>query len=274
MVDNEKVRLVAFEDRWHFVAIMCCKQQGIMEGELVERKLSVKLGIQLRELDEVKRRLMEVGLIDEHFNPTGWDEHQFKSDSSADRVRKHREKKADKALKTGDETQPESYSNDDVTLQERFSNALDTDTDTDTEEEKESIDAEAPRPSRSKKRKLAFSDVDMALAIKMDTNIKAITGSTKKTDIEKWANDFRIMRQIDGRSPEKMDNFLNLLATGDETMWEFWRGNILSPSSMRKNYDKVSAQYKRDVVDTSKISDPSISLSDRVAALARSKRHT
>ena len=259
---------------------MCCKQQGIVDGKLVERKLAVKLGVQLRELDEIKRRLVEVDLIDENFNPVGWSEHQFKSDSSADRVKKHRDKKAAEAQKTvvsgdangegfGKEKTVGRYSNDDVTLRGSYSNALDTDTD--TEEEKESVGTKAPKPPTSKKRKIIFDDVDMVLAVKMDTNIKAITGSTKKTDLKKWANDFRIMRQIDGRSPEKMDNFLNLLASSDDSMWEFWRGNILSPSSMRKNYDKVSAQYKRDVVDTSKISDPGVPLSERVAALARTK---
>lgn len=58
-----------------------------------------------------------------------WDKRQYESDSSATRVRRHREKK--KAAK----------SNDDVTLQSRFSNAPDTDTDTDTKNHS-SADAE------------------------------------------------------------------------------------------------------------------------------------
>lgn len=65
-VDDEKLRLLAFEDRWHFVAILCCKAQGLLDdpGELMQRKVAVKLGLRLRELDEVARRLAEVGLID------------------------------------------------------------------------------------------------------------------------------------------------------------------------------------------------------------------
>jgi len=123
MVDNEKIRLLSFDDRWHFVAILCCKQQGILEGkrDLTERKLAVKLGVQLRELDEIKRRLMEVELVDESFNPIGWDSKQFKSDSSADRVRKYRENNKKKTCNVTE------------TLPERNSNAIDTDTDTDTE---------------------------------------------------------------------------------------------------------------------------------------------
>lgn len=119
-VDNEKLRLIAFEDRWHFVAILCCKQQGIIDGNknLLNRKLAVKLGIQLRDLDEIKRRLIEVELIDEEWNPIGWEEKQYKSDSSSERTRRYRDKNKMKQSETS---------------QERHSDLLDTDTDTDTE---------------------------------------------------------------------------------------------------------------------------------------------
>ena len=72
-VDDEKLRLLAFEDRWHFVAILCCKAQGLLDGDdtLRRRKVAVKLGLAARELDEVARRLEEVGLIDaETLNPS------------------------------------------------------------------------------------------------------------------------------------------------------------------------------------------------------------
>ena len=95
-VDDEKLRLLAFEDRWHFIAILCCKGKGMLdEGEntqLLERKLAVKLGVQLRELEEIKRRLSEVELVDENWQPIGWEKRQYVSDNSTDRVRRHREK--------------------------------------------------------------------------------------------------------------------------------------------------------------------------------------
>ena len=259
MVDNEKIRLLAFEDRWHFTAILCCKSQGILEGSLVDRKLSVKLGLQLRELDEVKRRLMEVELIDENWQPIGWDKKQFSSDSSTERVRKYREKHSGNVTET---------------FQKRKCNVIDTDTDTDTEEdtEKEESVASAPQPLSSQKKKVMYSDEDMALAVTMHYNITQLTGSKKKVDLEKWANEFRLMREIDRRDVAKMDNFLHMLATNEENMWQFWRGNILSPASMRKNYDKVVAQYRRDVVDAGKSANPNIPLSERVSALSRVKK--
>ena len=31
-IDDEKLRLLAFEDRWHFIALMCCMGQGILDS--------------------------------------------------------------------------------------------------------------------------------------------------------------------------------------------------------------------------------------------------
>lgn len=115
-VDDEKLRLLAFEDRWHFIAILCCKNNGILDTEttLMRRKVAVKLGLDLRELGEVARRLSEVGLIDqETLQPIKWNDRQFKSDTSAERTRAYRDRLKHKR---------------DVTVTPQ-------DTDTDTEEE-------------------------------------------------------------------------------------------------------------------------------------------
>lgn len=126
-VDDEKLRLLAFEDRWHFIALLCCKGSGLLDSgdddSLLRRKLAVKLGLSPRELEEVARRLAEVGLIDfDNFQPLAWDDRQFKSDSSTERVRKYRER-------------VKQSGNVSVTAQE---------TDTDTEEERE-----ARKPART-----------------------------------------------------------------------------------------------------------------------------
>ena len=95
IIDDEKIRLIAFEDRWHFIAVCCLKADGLLDepdSSLKWRKVAVKLGVQLRELDEIKRRLFEVGLVDADMQPSAWDELQFRSDTSTERVRKYREK--------------------------------------------------------------------------------------------------------------------------------------------------------------------------------------
>lgn len=112
-VDDEKLRLLAFEDRWHFVALLCCKAQGILDedGELRNRKVAVKLGLSVRELEEVARRLSEVDLIDaQTLQPLAWDHRQFKSDSSLERVRAFRErmKRGCNVTVTAQETETET----------------------------------------------------------------------------------------------------------------------------------------------------------------------
>lgn len=127
-VDDEKLRLLAFEDRWHFVAILCCKCAGVLDSDdpLLRRKMAVKLGLGIRELDEVARRLSEVGLIDfETMQPLHWDERQFQSDTSTDRVKAYRDR-----MKRG--------CNVSETAQE-----AETDTETDTEKKTKAPDKPA-----------------------------------------------------------------------------------------------------------------------------------
>ena len=102
MVDDEKLRLLAFEDRWHFVALCCLKGSGLLdepESDLRSRKIAVKLGVQVRELEEIGRRLCEVGLVNESLHPLAWDELQKRGDSSAERVQRYRENRKKAGLK-------------------------------------------------------------------------------------------------------------------------------------------------------------------------------
>lgn len=135
MVDDEKLRLLAFEDRWHFVALLCLKGQGVLDegGALLFRKVAVKLGLDVRSVEEVARRLAEVGLIDEKtLQPLAWSSRQRSSDAdstAAERQRRFRESQKRNALRNGEVTR------------------LDTDTDTDTDEEANASPPVASRPA-------------------------------------------------------------------------------------------------------------------------------
>lgn len=132
-VDDDKLRLLAFEDRWHFVALLCLKCSSVLDGDpqTLERRIAVKLGLRVTELDEVKRRLREVGLIDEKWQPLAWGRRQFESDhNGAKRTKKWRENK---------KKQPRDVT---VTTVKRHSDGVDTDTDT----EKNSVRASPPDP--------------------------------------------------------------------------------------------------------------------------------
>lgn len=64
-VDDEKLRLLAFEDRWHFIALLCCKSKGLLDSSdrLMSRKVAVKTGLTIEELGDVLVRLGAVGLV-------------------------------------------------------------------------------------------------------------------------------------------------------------------------------------------------------------------
>lgn len=124
MIDDDKLRLLAFEDRWHFVALCCLKSEGLLDeaaDDLRSRRVAVKLGVQLRELDEISRRLREVGLVDESLSPVAWDDLQFRSDQSTDRVRAFRKRQKKQDVETAKRSRNVSET------------AQETEADTDTE---------------------------------------------------------------------------------------------------------------------------------------------
>ena len=101
IINDPKIRILAFEDRWHYIAICCMKSEGDLDKnykpELRDRFIATQLGISIIDLDSVKKRLLEVLLIDENWQPLGWDKRQFISDkkdpTAADRQKRYRENK-------------------------------------------------------------------------------------------------------------------------------------------------------------------------------------
>lgn len=97
IIDDEKLGLLAFEDRWHFVAILCLKGKGVLDSEpdaeMLQRKVALKMGVTLQELEKIVARLARMGLIDrETCQPCAWDTRQMQSDSSTERVKAYRER--------------------------------------------------------------------------------------------------------------------------------------------------------------------------------------
>jgi len=114
VIDDDKLRLLAFEDRWHFIALLCCKSKGILDtaGELLARRVALRLGLSVLELEIVAKRLADVGLIDATtYQPLAWEKRQRRSDSdhtNRDRQKRFRDKeKAANALRNGAVTRTE-----------------------------------------------------------------------------------------------------------------------------------------------------------------------
>ncbi|MRW85395.1 hypothetical protein GJ698_15015 [Pseudoduganella sp. FT26W] len=101
---------------------------------LHDDELAFALRVSDEDLAQTKALFLRKNFIDEGWNILNWDKRQFTSDSSAARVKRHRDRK--KAAEEG-------AKNKVVTLQKRETNALDTDTDTDTEELQLPLSADA-----------------------------------------------------------------------------------------------------------------------------------
>lgn len=154
--NDPKLQLLSFDDRAHWWALNEMKCEGELDkddvpDELRERLIAKGLGLDFKTAADVKRRLFEVGLIDEQWQPRAWDKRQFEGDFSSDRVRRHRERQ-----KGGG----------DVTLHPRSSNVTvtpsesESDTDKNPEGERAPVDKSTARspgaePSRTNRAQAA-----------------------------------------------------------------------------------------------------------------------
>lgn len=98
-IQDDKIEFLSFEDQRHYVFVLCMKNMGLLDKEypmagMMEKIIARRLGLQGEAFVAVKIRLQDMGLIDDQWQPTGWDKRQYVSDSSAERVKRHREKRA------------------------------------------------------------------------------------------------------------------------------------------------------------------------------------
>lgn len=94
IIHDPKIRALAFEDRWHFVAIMCLTNDGTLDEppELRDELVSVALGLHGVDLEKCKSRLLRLRLIGPDWKPCNWERRQESSDpKAAERMRRFRE---------------------------------------------------------------------------------------------------------------------------------------------------------------------------------------
>ena len=107
---DPKVQMLSEVMQRRLVMVFCMRASNSLVT-LHETEIAFQLRISDDELKETKRSFVSKGFIDESWNVLNWDKRQFRSDSSTERVSRHREKKR-------------KESNGDVTLQKRRSNAI------------------------------------------------------------------------------------------------------------------------------------------------------
>jgi hypothetical protein len=124
--NDPKVQMLSEADQRRYIMVLCMRC-GNDDVTLQDEEVAFQLRISNDEWASTKRTLVAKGLVTEDNKPTAWDKRQFVSDSSAERVARHRANKKQACNVT-----------------EAKSNALDTDTDTD-KEDKSSLAAQQPQ---------------------------------------------------------------------------------------------------------------------------------
>lgn len=93
IANHPRLRILSFEDRWHYISLMCAKADGTLDqpnAKLRDQMLSVHLGLTPVEMGQVKERLMDVELIAEDWDIINWEDKQSSDATGAARKRRQR----------------------------------------------------------------------------------------------------------------------------------------------------------------------------------------
>jgi len=134
--NDPKVQMLSETDQRRYIMLLCIRCNG--DVTLHDSEVAFQLRITNDDWLVTKAVLVAKNLVTDDNKPTAWDKRQYSSDSSVERVRKHREQK-------------KASGNAGVTLQKPKSNAVDSDTDTDTdtkEDQKPLPAASLPAPKK------------------------------------------------------------------------------------------------------------------------------
>ena len=90
--------------------------------------------------------------------------------------------------------------------------------------------------------KLKFETQHLKLAELLYKQIQNNLPNYKEPDLEKWANEFRLIMERDKREGKEIQNLI--IKTQNDN---FWKKNILSPSKLRKHYDRLIIEFEDDI---------------------------
>lgn len=92
---------------------------------------------------------------------------------------------------------------------------------------------------KRKKRVYADDDPNKKLAVLLLNQIKK-NQNIKDPDLDNWANTIRLTIESDKRPGKEVQDLIIW-----STQHDFWSGVILSPTSLRRNFDKLTAQKNK-----------------------------
>jgi hypothetical protein len=241
---DPKVLLLSFEDRWHYVAVLCAKADGMLDQEprLRDRMMRVHLGLDDHNVDAVRERLMDVLLIDEDWEPRGWDNRQSADATGAARKRRQRqrEKLEDK---NGDDLKDKKQ---EVRIKNKES-IRQCDSHVTVTGQSRDVDVTSfPVLAKSQ----AASDY-VKFAESMWLRIQPITRQKREPDLAAWADEIRKLIEIDEQPIDLAWSVFHWANTDD-----FWKPNILSAKTLRAQFPKlVAKQSSSKRMDAQSVAD-------------------
>jgi hypothetical protein len=95
--------------------------------------------------------------------------------------------------------------------------------------------------THSSRRALRFDAADRETAGWMFGLIQGLDQRAKQPNLDRWANDVRLMRQQDGRTDAEIRTTFQWA-----NQHSFWQSNILSPAKLREKFLQVTLKMKSE----------------------------
>lgn len=99
--------------------------------------------------------------------------------------------------------------------------------------------SETTKKKNSPKQVYDESSIPFQLANRLFTKILENNPNHKKPNLQKWADDMRLMMERDGRTEEQIIYLIDWCQQDS-----FWKSNILSASKLREKFDQLTIQVK------------------------------
>jgi Domain of unknown function (DUF4373) len=121
---------------------------------------------------------------------------------------------------------------------------------TENNKEKESKEKEIKEKESKGNKTISpkFETCDMEMAQQLFSRILENNENAKKPDLDKWANEIRLMRISDNRTEEQIRYLIDWTQSDS-----FWKSNILSPAKLRKQFDSLAIRVKEDIKKQNKV---------------------
>jgi hypothetical protein len=87
------------------------------------------------------------------------------------------------------------------------------------------------------RRKFIYDDLHMKMAKYFVDCIRTFLPSFKQPNMDRWANDFRMLNLIDERNKDEIRVMIEFV-----TKHHFWHKNCMSPSAMREKWDRLQVE--------------------------------